>query len=286
MGTLYVVGTPIGNLDDITLRALDTLRQVRLVAAEDTRVTRKLLKHYDIHTPLTSYFDHNKQYKVAHILAALAEGDVALVSDAGMPGINDPGYALINATLAAGYPVQVIPGPSAPVAALAISGLPTDRFLYLGYLPRRAGERRDRLQRVRWEPGTLVFLEVPHRLLATLEDAVTVLGAERRCVVARELTKVHEEVFRGTLGQALAHYRAAPPRGEIVLLIAGAEEEPEAPIDTARVQAALRQLRQAGLSRARAARVLARILNLPRSDVYRLWPQDVDDGAGEKNDNN
>jgi len=278
MGTLYVVGTPIGNLRDITLRALDTLRTVALIAAEDTRVTRVLLRHYDIGTPTISYFEHNRVRRLQQILDALAEQDVALVSDAGMPGINDPGYTLVNAAIAAGHPVCVVPGPSAPIAALAISGLPTDRFLYLGYAPRRATERRARLQQVRWEPGTLVFLEVPHRLVAMLEDAVAVLGEERRCAVARELTKQHEEVFRGTLRDALARFQSVRPRGEMVVLVAGAREQIPTSVDLARVEEALDVLRQAGLSRSQAARALARVLRVPKETVYALWPEADDAG--------
>lgn len=273
MGTLYVVGTPIGNLKDITLRALEVLREVDLIAAEDTRVTRTLLHHYDIHTPLTSYYEHNKLQKLERILNVLEKGDVALVSDAGMPGINDPGYELINAVLNAGYPVRVVPGPSAPIAALVVSGLPTDRFLYLGYAPRRQAERRKRLEQVRWEPGTLIFLEVPHRLVACLADAVDVLGGNRRCAVARELTKLHEDVFRGTLDEALAHYKAHRPRGEIVLLIAGATKA-RTPAETAvspeRIKEALNLLREAGLSHSQAARILARVLGIPKRDVYNM----------------
>lgn len=272
MGTLYVVATPIGNLKDITLRALEVLRQVSLIAAEDTRVTGVLLRHYGIHTPMTSYFEHNKLQKLDQILAALEHGDVALVSDAGTPGINDPGYELINAVIAAGYPVRIVPGPSAPIAALVISGLPTDRFLYLGYVPRRRSERRRRFEEVSREPGTLIFLETPHRLVECLEDAVAVLGPDRRCAVARELTKVHEEVFRGTLSQALAHYRQRPPRGEIVLLIAGAKE-PAPPVDVARVREALRELSASGLSRSQAARIVSHLLGIPRREVYNMWPE-------------
>ncbi len=273
MGTLYIVATPIGNLRDITLRALDILRQVDLIAAEDTRVTRVLLRTYDIHTPMTSYYEHNKLQKLDYILKALAQGDVALVSDAGTPGINDPGYELVQAALAAGYPVRIVPGPSAPVAALVVSGLPTHRFLYLGYAPRRSRERRQRFQEVRWEPGTLIFLETPHRLVGCLADAVDVFGEDRPCAVVRELTKVHEEVFRGTLAQAWRHYQNHPPRGEIVLLIAGATT-PAPPVNPERVREGLHLLQEAGLSRAQAARILSRVLGISRRQVYNMWPED------------
>lgn len=270
MGTLYVVATPIGNLKDITLRALDVLRQVDLIAAEDTRVTGRLLKHYDIRTPMTSYFEHNKLQKVDTILAALERGDVALVSDAGMPGINDPGYELINAVIAAGFPVRVVPGPSAPLAALVLSGLPTDRFLYLGYVPRRRSERLRRFEEVRSEPGTLIFLETPHRLVESLADAVEVFGPERRAAVARELTKVHEEVVRGSLADLLDHFQEHSPRGEIVLLIAGSGKEARPEVDPARVREAMTLLLEAGLSRSQAARVVAHILGVPKREVYNL----------------
>ncbi len=272
MGVLYVVATPIGNLKDITLRALEVLRQVNLIAAEDTRVTARLLQHYDIRTPMTSYFEHNKLQKLDTILAALEEGDVALVSDAGMPGINDPGYELINAVIAAGYPVRVVPGPSAPIAALVLSGLPTNRFLYLGYVPRRRNERMRHFRSVQDEPGTLIFLETPRRLVDSLADAVEVFGPERRAAVARELTKVHEEVIRGTLAQVHDHFRKVAPRGEVVLLIAGTTAGERPPVDRARVQEALELLLDAGISRSQAARIVARILGIPKREVYNLDP--------------
>jgi len=220
VGTLYLVATPIGNLQDITGRALDILKQVSLIAAEDTRQTRKLLDHYQIHTPLISYHEHNKLSRLAEVINALAQTDVALVSDAGTPALNDPGFELVKATLQAGYPVSPIPGPSAPLAALVASGLPTDAFLYLGYLPRKSGERQALLKQIASLTYTLVFLETPHRLLAALQDLQAVLG-ERSIAVARELTKLHEEIFRGSLSQASAHFTAQPPRGEITLVIAG-----------------------------------------------------------------
>ncbi len=222
MGTLYLVATPIGNLEDLSPRALRILREARLIAAEDTRVTRKLLTHFDIHTPLTSYFEHNKLNKLDAILAALAEGDVALVSDAGTPTLNDPGYELVRAALEAGHKVSPIPGPSAPVAALAASGLPTDSFLYLGYLPRKLSERREFVGRIANSPYTLIFLETPHRLLDSLADLETILG-DRQIAVARELTKVHEEIWRGTIAGAREYFAEHEPRGELTLVIHGKE---------------------------------------------------------------
>jgi len=220
MGTLYLVATPIGNLEDLSPRAVRTLRQVRLIAAEDTRLTRRLLTHFDIHTPLTSYFEHNKLTKLDNILAALGLGDVALVSDAGTPAINDPGYELVRAALGAGHAVSPIPGPSAPLAALAASGLPTDTFLYLGYLPRRSADRMALAAQVAALPHTLVFLEAPHRLYAALADLRMVLG-DRQVAVARELTKLHEQIWRGTLEGALTYFEQEDPRGEFTLVVAG-----------------------------------------------------------------
>ena len=215
MGTLYLVATPIGNLEDLSPRAVRTLREARLIAAEDTRETKKLLTAFDIHTPLTSYFEHNKLDKLDSILAALAEGDVALVSDAGTPAINDPGYELVRAALEAGYNVCPIPGPSAPIAALAASGLPTDAFLYLGYLPRKASERKALAGQIANLPFTLIFLESPHRLLEALEDLESVLG-DRQMAVARELTKLHEEI-----AGARAYFTQNEPRGEFTLVVGG-----------------------------------------------------------------
>lgn len=256
VGTLYLVGTPIGNLEDITLRALRILREVSLIAAEDTRHTRTLLARYNIHTPTTSYFEHNKLAKLDTILAALETGDVALVSDAGMPGISDPGYELVRAALERGFPVVPVPGPSAIVAALAASGLPTDAFVYVGFLPRKTGERRRALEALRGERRTLVLYEAPHRLLDTLADILDTLG-DRPVAIARELTKVHEEIWRGTVSAARAHFAEHAPRGEFTLIIGGAAE-PQAWSEE-QVRAALAQHLAAGWSaRDAAADVAAR----------------------------
>jgi len=224
MGTLYLVATPIGNLGDMSPRALRILREACLIAAEDTRLTRKLLAHFDIHTPLTSYYEHNKLGKLESILDTLVNGDVALVSDAGMPGLNDPGYELVRAAVEAGCNVSPVPGPSAPVAALAASGLPTDSFLYLGFLPRKTSERRELVRRINNSPYTLIFLEAPHRLLDSLADLESILGA-RQIAVARELTKVHEEIWRGTIPAAREHFTQNEPRGEFTLVVAGKKGE-------------------------------------------------------------
>ena len=226
MSTLFLVATPIGNLDDISARALKVLREVSLIAVEDTRRAKKLLSRYDIHTPIDSYFEYNKLVKLPAVLAKLSEGDVALISDAGTPGLNDPGFELVRAAIAAGHTVSPIPGPCAPVAALVASGLPADKFLYLGYLPRRHQERKRLLQEIKDLPYTLVFLEVPHRILASLVDLKEILG-DRPAGIGREITKLHEEFFRGALSQALAHFNAQPPRGEFTLVIAGNQPQPE-----------------------------------------------------------
>jgi 16S rRNA (cytidine1402-2'-O)-methyltransferase len=268
MGTLYLVATPIGNLEDITLRALRVLREVGLVAAEDTRHTRKLLARYEISTPVTSYYEHNKLTKLDRILDALKAGDVALVSDAGMPGLSDPGYELVRACLERDVSVVPVPGPSAVVTALVVSGLPTDQFLYLGFLPRKAGARRTLLASVADERATLVCFEAPHRLLATLADLGVALG-NRPVAVARELTKLHEEIWRGTLEEALAHFRTNPPRGEFTLVVGGAPVTQER-WDEAQVQSALEEVLAQGASTRTASQGIALLAGWPRREVYAL----------------
>jgi 16S rRNA (cytidine1402-2'-O)-methyltransferase len=268
MGTLYLVATPIGNLEDISARALRVLSQVVVIAAEDTRHTRKLLDHYQVRTPLTSYHEHNKLTKLEVVLTALEKGDVALVADAGTPALNDPGYELVRAALQAGYPVSPVPGPSAPVSALVASGLPTDAFLYLGYLPRKSPERRQKLQEVADLPYTLVVLETPHRLLSALQDLLDILG-DRRVAVARELTKLHEEILRTSLSEALAHFRTLAPRGEFTLVIAG-KPLLEETWDEAHLRRELEQALQRGESPTQAAARLASLSGWPRRKIYRL----------------
>jgi 16S rRNA (cytidine1402-2'-O)-methyltransferase len=268
MSTLYLVATPIGNLEDISARALKVLRQASLIAAEDTRQTSKLLQRYDIHTPSLSYHEHNKLVRLEQVLNALEHGDVALVSDAGTPALNDPGYELVRAAIAAGYEVSPIPGACAPIAALVASGLPTDSFLYLGYLPRKAGERERLLKGIASLPYTLIFLEAPHRLLAALDDLQAVLG-DRQMAIGRELTKLHEEIFRGSLSQAREHFKKNPPRGEFTLIIAGSVLLPERwPAEQLIVEL------QAHLERGEPASQLAAQLAGPsgwsRREIYRL----------------
>lgn len=216
--TLFLVATPIGNLKDITLRALEVFKSVPLIAAEDTRRTRKLLTHYQITTPVVSYFEHNRATRIPQLIQQLQHGDsLALVTDAGTPGVSDPAYKLIRAALEKGIKVEAIPGPSAALAALVSSGLPTDRFLFEGFLPARKG-RKKRLEALRELDATLIFFESSQRLVRTLRDCFAVFG-DRPAVVARELTKIHEEVIRGTLSEVLSYFNHTPPRGECTLLI-------------------------------------------------------------------
>jgi 16S rRNA (cytidine1402-2'-O)-methyltransferase len=224
MGTLYLVATPIGNLEDMSPRAVRVLREATLIAAEDTRHTGKLLKHFEIKTPITSYFEHNKLNKLEFILEKLSAGDVALVSDAGTPAVNDPGYELVRAALASNFDVKPVPGPSAPIAALTASGLPTDSFLYLGYLPHKASERRKVLEQIANLPYTLIFLESPYRVIESLEDILSTLG-DRQICVAREMTKMFEEYWRGAVSGAVEYFNSQPARGEFTLVIEGKKKD-------------------------------------------------------------
>lgn len=274
MPTLYLVATPIGNLEDISQRALRVLRAVALIAAEDTRVTRQLLSHYAISTPLSTYtdaYDRQKTSRQGRVLDELAAGrDVALVSDAGTPGLSDPGYELVQAVMAAGHAVQAIPGPSAVTSALAASGLPADRFLFVGFLPRKAGERRSFLAELAEEPGAVVAFEAPHRLVAALADVQAVLG-DRQIAVARELTKRYEQIWRGSVSGALAHFTANPPRGEITLVIAGAgRRRDDQRWPEAQVRVAIEMLAAEGVAPSGIARIVSRLAGWARSDVYDL----------------
>ena len=272
MGTLFIVGTPIGNLEDLTPRAARVLGQVDLIAAEDTRVTRRLLAHLGIRTPLVSYNENNRRERLPRLLEVLASGDVALVTDAGMPGVSDPGTELVTKAAGEGAAVEAVPGPSAVTTAIAVSGLPGNDFLFLGFLPRK---RRDRLARLRDQadsPHTLVIFEAPHRVLAALADIAEVLG-NRRISVCRELTKLHEEVFRGTVSEAIAHFPS--PRGEFVLVVQGNPEPSDlrGP-DTAQVTAArdrLAELRALGATPKDAVSRVSSGFGLPRNTVYRWW---------------
>ncbi len=218
MPVLYVIATPIGNLEDISLRALRLLQEVKLIAAEDTRTTRHLLNAHNIKTPLTSYHEHSKRAKLDYLLDYLEKENLALVSEAGMPGLSDPGYELIVAAIERGISVVPVPGASAVITALVVSGLPTDQFLYVGFLPRRKGQRQRLLSSIVDEPRTIVAFETPHRIREALSDIEEILG-DRRLSVCRELTKVHEEIFRGRVSQAREHF--VEPRGEFSLVIEG-----------------------------------------------------------------
>lgn len=267
---LYLIATPIGNLEDITLRALRLLREVRLIAAEDTRTTGRLLAHYEIETPLLSYHEYSTPARLATLVDRLREGDVALVSDAGTPGLSDPGYRLVRAALDAGISVVPIPGPSAVTTALVASGLPTDGFLFLGFLPRRQGGRRQALRAVASLPYTLVLYEAPHRVLALLADVEAVLG-DRAVCVARELTKLHEEIWRGSVREARAHFAGeeGQVRGEFTVVIGGHAGE-EAMWDEARVRQALAEQMANGLSHSEAAAQVAEAAGWRKRDVYSL----------------
>jgi len=267
-GTLYVVATPLGNLEDVTLRALRVLREATLVACEDTRRTAGLLKAHGIATPTTSYFEHNERWKGAQVLDVVRKGgDVALVSDAGTPGISDPGYRLVRDARAEGLPVVPIPGPSAAVAALSVSGLPTDRFLFVGFLPPRSGARRAALEELARARETLVFYESPVRALASLEDMRQALG-DRPAFLCREATKLYEEYRRGTLSELRAHLAERKEiRGEIVLVVGAAAEG--APAATESAETLFARLTAEGRTRREAVKQVARALGLPAREVYR-----------------
>ena len=267
MPSLYVVATPIGNLEDISLRAIRILREVNLIAAEDTRRTRRLLNACDIKTPLTSYYEHSKLTKLEYILSRLEKEDMAIVSDAGMPGISDPGYELITAAIEKGITVVPIPGPSAAVTALAISGLPADRYLYLGFLPSRTGERKRLLESVAEETGTIVVFEAPHRLTKALKSIVEVLG-DRQLAVCRQLTKLHEEVFRGRASEAIEYFEK--PKGEFVLVIGGAEKQKKKRLDDD-VISQLEELRGKGARAKEAVAEMADRTGISKKELYQAW---------------
>ena len=266
-GTLYVVATPLGNLEDVTLRSLRVLREVALVACEDTRRTATLLRAHGIATPTTSYFEHNERWKGERILAALREGrHVALVSDAGTPGISDPGYRLVRDARAEGLPVVPVPGPNAAVAALSVSGLPTDRFLFVGFLPSRGGARRETLRTLAAARETLVVYESPVRIVAALEDMRELLG-DREAFLCREATKRHEEYVRGRLSELRTLLAARETvKGEIVLVVKGAAEPPPPEEEP---EALFARLVAEGRTRRQAVKETARALGLPARDVYR-----------------
>jgi 16S rRNA (cytidine1402-2'-O)-methyltransferase len=269
-GTLYVVGTPIGNLEDISFRAVRILQSVDAIAAEDTRHTGKLLHHFQIKTPQLSYHEHNRNSRIPEIIAQLQQGKaIAIVTDAGMPGISDPGYELVQACVEAGITVVPIPGASAAIAALSAAGLPTDRFVFEGFLPAKGKPRRDRLEFLQTESRTIIFYEAPHRLRQTLQDLATVFGEERQIVLARELTKLHEEFWRGKIEAAIALYQQKEPQGEYTLVVAGMELlQPQ--LSAAEIKAELQRLILEGVSRSQASRQLAKATFLSRQQIYQL----------------
>ncbi|MEM6424108.1 MAG: 16S rRNA (cytidine(1402)-2'-O)-methyltransferase [Cyanobacteria bacterium P01_D01_bin.128] len=269
-GTLYLVGTPIGNLEDITARAIRILQSVDLIAAEDTRHTAKLLHHFQITTPQISHHQHNQAQRIPELIGRLNQGQsLALVTDAGMPGISDPGAALVRSCWQAEHTVVPIPGPTAAISALVASGLPTERFVFEGFLPIKGKARRQRLEEIQSEPRTIVLYEAPHRLLATLMDLTTVLGGDRATTLARELTKRHEEFWRGTLQGACEYYQAIAPKGEFTLVLAGTERE-QPQLSKAALKTELQALIEQGLSRSQASRQLAHQTQLSRRELYQL----------------
>ena len=276
LGNLYVVGTPIGNLEDITFRAIRILQEVDLIAAEDTRHTGKLLHHFQIATSQISYHQHNQQSRTKELIDKLQAGDnIALVSDAGMPGISDPGYLLVKEAIANKIPVVPIPGVSASLTALTASGLNTDLFVFVGFLPVKGKARRDRLEEITRETKTIIFYEAPHRLLATLKDLENTLGKERKIVLARELTKVHEEFWRGNIKDAIVFYsKERQPKGEFTLIVDGNNQETEILLDEAQVKVELKQLLEQGMTRSQASRQLAKISPLSRREIYQLFAED------------
>ena len=270
MGMLYIVGTPIGNLEDMTFRAVKILQSVDAIAAEDTRHTGKLLQHFQIKTPQISYHEHNRSQRLPELLEQLSEGKViALVTDAGIPGISDPGYELVKACIDAGIQVVPIPGASACLTALSAAGLPTDRFVFEGFLPAAGKERQQRLESLPSEARTLIFYESPHRLRVSLRDLAASLGNDRQIVVARELTKLYEEFWRGTIAEAIAHYTQIEPKGEFTLVVAGAQlEMPVLSEDALKVE--LQQIMAQGVSRSQASRQLAQLTKVSRRQLYQL----------------
>ncbi len=271
-GTLYLCATPIGNLEDITLRAIRILKECDIIAAEDTRHTRKLLAHFDIHTPLTSYHAHNEESKGEQLLAKLKQGqNIAVVSDAGMPGISDPGYELVKSALENGISVVPVPGANAAVTALVASGLPTARFVFEGFLPANKKGRRRQLEKMAQETRTIIFYESPHRIKDTLSDLIKIFG-ERQIAVARELTKKHEEIYRGKLSGALEYFSRQAARGEFTLVVAGAEKESAAEkteTDNRSITEQLKQLMQSGLDKKQAIKEVAKMRGVSKRDIYK-----------------
>ncbi|ELS01243.1 putative S-adenosylmethionine-dependent methyltransferase, YraL family [Xenococcus sp. PCC 7305] len=272
LGKLYIVATPIGNLEDMTLRGIRVLKEVDLIAAEDTRHTGKLLKHFEVKTPQISYHEHNSRLRGQELVSKLEQGtNIALVSDAGMPGISDPGAELIASAIAAGILIIPIPGVSASITALVSSGLATERFVFEGFLPTQGKLRKERLQGLQNEVRTIVLYEAPHRLLTSLKDLAKVLGQERSLVLGRELTKIHEEFWRGDLQGAIALYtEKVQPKGEYTLVIAGSQVESNLILSEEQIKAELTQLLEQGMTRSQACRYLAEQTSFSRRQIYQL----------------
>ncbi|MCU1283722.1 MAG: hypothetical protein JWO13_72 [Acidobacteriales bacterium] len=270
---LYVVATPVGNLEDITLRALRILKEVSVIACEDTRQTQKLMNHYYIHTKLVSYHDHNEMTRSAELIVKLEGGEsVALVSDGGTPGISDPGYRLITLAIRHHIPVVPIPGASAFLSSLVASGLPTDSFQFSGFLPSKRGQRRTELEKIKDSQSTQIFYEAPHRIIETLEDVAEVLGPERHVVVAREVTKMYEEFIRGTAADVFERMRHAEVRGEITLMIAKAEPTAASAAASPKINTAQRLaeiMSSQNLDEKAALKILAKEKGVSKSEVYR-----------------
>lgn len=273
-GKLYLVATPIGNLEDISFRALKVLKEVDIIAAEDTRHTRKLLNHFEIKTPLTSYYEHNKRIKGEYILSLLIEGkQVALVSDAGMPGISDPGEDIVREAVSAGIPVCAVPGPNAALTALVVSGLPSARFVFEGFLPREKKERKAILNKLCTEQRTMVFYEAPHRLTETLKELEKFFG-DRKAAASREITKRFEETVRGSLKELVNHFTNNLPRGEFTLVVAGAPQEAAEAPDLRQLKEEIDRLVAAGMPKKEAVKEVAHRHHIPKRTVYDLSLQE------------
>ena len=275
---MYIVASPIGNLEDITLRALRVLKEVDLIAAEDTRHTKKLLAHYGIATPLTSYHQHNENAKSASLVQRLSSGcRLALISDAGTPIVSDPGFRLVQGAIHAGIPVVPIPGPSALTAVLSASGLPSERFVFEGFLPARKSQRREKLRKLREEPRTLVFYEVPHRVEESLQDLLEVLG-EREMVLGREMTKLHEEFIRGSVSELAMQAKVKEWRGEMTLVVEGKRDRDRDRDSERDLRSEIKKLRKEGMRVKEIAEILGERFSLSKREVYRL----VLEGGGRK----
>ena len=271
MGELYLCATPIGNLEDITLRALRVLKEVDLIAAEDTRQTKKLCSHYDITTPLTSYHEHNKQLKGQYLIEQLKAGkNIAVVTDAGMPGISDPGYDLVTLAVEAGINVVPLPGAVAAVSALVVSGLPTEQFVFLGFLPRAGKKRKNELLSLMAEGRTMIFYEAPHRLRKTLEDLLHALG-NRQVVIGRELTKKYEEFWRGELASALDYFQE--PKGEITIVLAGNENSQPKETFSGSIEEEIELLLNQGMEKMECFKKIAKRRKMSKSEVYSIYLQ-------------